>query len=103
MASRRTRSGLLASALVVGTVIAAGSAFLPVAPAPRAGTALATVASVAAVSQPAFAEEAGFLNLGKIELGGERREATFLFTDLAGFTSLVESAAPDLIVELLNP
>ena len=68
--SRRVRSSLLASALVVGTVIAAGSAFLPAAPAPRAGTALATVASVAAMSQPAFAEEAGFLNLGKIELGG---------------------------------
>lgn len=40
---------------------------------------------------------------GEIELGGERREATFLFTDLAGFTSLVESAPPELIVELLNP
>lgn len=40
---------------------------------------------------------------GEIELGGERREASFLFTDLANFTSLVESAAPDLIVEILNP
>ncbi len=34
--------------------------------------------------------------------GGERREATFLFTDLTGFTSLVESTDPDIIVELLN-
>jgi adenylate cyclase len=33
---------------------------------------------------------------------GERREASFLFTDLSGFTSLVESTAPDVIVELLN-
>ena len=35
-------------------------------------------------------------------LGGERREATFLFTDLSGFTSLVESTDSDTIVELLN-
>jgi adenylate cyclase len=40
---------------------------------------------------------------GAIELGGERREASFLFTDLAGFTGLVESVAPSLIVEILNP
>lgn len=35
-------------------------------------------------------------------LGGERREATFLFTDLSGFTSLVETTHSDIIVELLN-
>lgn len=40
---------------------------------------------------------------GDIDLTGERREATFLFTDLAGFTALVETAEPSLIVELLNP
>ncbi|WP_288903574.1 adenylate/guanylate cyclase domain-containing protein [uncultured Sneathiella sp.] len=34
--------------------------------------------------------------------GGERREATFLFTDLTGFTHLVENTEPDVIVELLN-
>ncbi|MDF1715760.1 MAG: adenylate/guanylate cyclase domain-containing protein [Antarcticimicrobium sp.] len=34
--------------------------------------------------------------------GGDRREATFLFTDLTGFTKLVESTDPDIIVELLN-
>jgi adenylate cyclase len=34
--------------------------------------------------------------------GGERREATFLFTDLTGFTQLVESTEPDVIVDLLN-
>ena len=34
--------------------------------------------------------------------GGDRREATFLFTDLTGFTRLVEETSPDLIVELLN-
>ncbi len=34
--------------------------------------------------------------------GGSRRFATFLFTDLAGFTSLVETQPTDLVVELLN-
>ncbi|HSF95647.1 MAG TPA: adenylate/guanylate cyclase domain-containing protein [Thermohalobaculum sp.] len=34
--------------------------------------------------------------------GGERREATFLFTDLADFTPLVEASDSDLIVDLLN-
>ena len=33
---------------------------------------------------------------------GERREASFLFTDLAGFTRLVETTAPETVVELLN-
>ena len=34
--------------------------------------------------------------------GGERRFATFLFTDLADFTTLVESTDSDVIVALLN-
>ncbi len=34
--------------------------------------------------------------------GGERRFATFLFTDLADFTSLVEITDSDVIVDLLN-
>jgi adenylate cyclase len=34
--------------------------------------------------------------------GGERRHATFLFTDLADFTPLVENLDSDLIVALLN-
>ncbi len=33
---------------------------------------------------------------------GERRSATFLFTDLANFTPLVESSASELIVRILN-
>ena len=37
-----------------------------------------------------------------LRLGGERRETTFLFTDLAGFTSLAEGLAPDVLVRLLN-
>ena len=35
-------------------------------------------------------------------VGGERREITFVFTDLAGFTGLVESSEPEDIVPVLN-
>ncbi|MGH6924883.1 MAG: adenylate/guanylate cyclase domain-containing protein [Propylenella sp.] len=37
-----------------------------------------------------------------MELGGERRDGTFLFTDLANFTPLVESGDPVRVVQLLN-
>ena len=37
-----------------------------------------------------------------LALGGERRECSFVMTDLAGFTSLVEGAEPTQIVALLN-
>ena len=37
-----------------------------------------------------------------MEPGGERRSATFLFTDLADFTPLVEASDSELIVSLLN-
>lgn len=37
-----------------------------------------------------------------LNLDGERRELTFVFTDLAGFTPLVESLPPSVIVALLN-
>ena len=68
MASRRTRSGILATALLVAALFGASCTFLPTA-SPRTGAAAATAASVAAVSLPAHAEE-GFLNFGKVELGG---------------------------------
>jgi class 3 adenylate cyclase len=42
-------------------------------------------------------DDPGFLNIG-----GERRELTFLFTDLADFTALVEQLEPAVIVPLLN-
>jgi len=38
----------------------------------------------------------------ELKLGGERRECTFVFTDLAGFTPLVEESDPATIVSLLN-
>ena len=37
-----------------------------------------------------------------LRLGGERRETTFLFTDLSGFTSLTESLEPEVLIRLLN-
>jgi adenylate cyclase len=39
---------------------------------------------------------------GRLELGGESRELTFLFTDIAGFTSLTERTEPAMLVKLLN-
>ena len=39
---------------------------------------------------------------GAVDLGGQRREITSLFTDMAGFTSLVETLEPDVIAPLLN-
>ncbi|MEO8386137.1 MAG: adenylate/guanylate cyclase domain-containing protein, partial [Betaproteobacteria bacterium] len=38
----------------------------------------------------------------KLKLGGERREVTLLFTDLAGFTTISEELGPDQVARLLN-
>jgi adenylate cyclase len=37
-----------------------------------------------------------------VDLAGQRREITSLFTDMAGFTTLVELLEPDVIAPLLN-
>lgn len=37
-----------------------------------------------------------------LKLGGTRKECTFMFTDLAGFTSFVEKSPPEVAVPLLN-
>jgi adenylate cyclase len=37
-----------------------------------------------------------------VDLGGQRREITSLFTDIAEFTSLVETLDPEIIAPLLN-
>lgn len=41
-------------------------------------------------------------NPGQLELGGKRQHCSFIFTDLAGFTSLMESIDPGAAVTLLN-
>lgn len=38
----------------------------------------------------------------RLALGGEKREMTFLFTDIAGFTTLSERVEPTVVVKLLN-
>ncbi|HZS12317.1 MAG TPA: adenylate/guanylate cyclase domain-containing protein [Nitrospirales bacterium] len=38
----------------------------------------------------------------RVRLGGERRELTILFSDVAGFTSVSEKLPPEALVELLN-
>src|SRR5215510_8256800 len=37
-----------------------------------------------------------------VDLGGQRREITSLFTDMAGFTAMVETLEPEVIAPLLN-
>ncbi len=38
----------------------------------------------------------------KLELGGERRQVTLFFSDLAGFTTISERLSPETVVGLLN-
>lgn len=39
---------------------------------------------------------------GRLRLGGERRNMTFLFTDIADYTTLTENTEPTLLVEIMN-
>ena len=58
-------------------------------------------ASLARYFSPNLAERlAG--DASGLELGGHRRDVASLFTDIAGFTSLVESLDPAQLAEILN-
>lgn len=41
-------------------------------------------------------------NPDQLKLGGEQKEITIFFSDLAGFTSMSESLSPQAVVEILN-
>jgi len=41
-------------------------------------------------------------NPKKLSLGGERKEITVLFSDIAGFTTISEKLAPETLAQLLN-
>lgn len=41
-------------------------------------------------------------NPNRLALNGESREMSFLFSDIAGFTTFTESTSPELLVEVLN-
>jgi len=41
-------------------------------------------------------------NPDKIKLGGEKKECTVMFSDVAGFTTISEKLAPEALVKLLN-
>jgi adenylate cyclase len=50
---------------------------------------------------PAYVERL-IADPGLLRVGGERRELTFLFTDVTGFTTLSERTSPDALVAMLN-
>lgn len=41
-------------------------------------------------------------NPDELRLGGERRDITFVFTDIAGYTTLTENTEPELFVKIMN-
>ncbi|MEM7214764.1 MAG: adenylate/guanylate cyclase domain-containing protein [Pseudomonadota bacterium] len=41
-------------------------------------------------------------NPGRLKLGGERIDASFIFTDIAGFTGLAEKLSPEALSEVIN-
>lgn len=105
--------------VVIATWVLAGwGLFLPIM-APFLGVALAAATKggrewLRERRQRAFIQDAfsrylspGFVkilvqNPDRLHLGGEMREITYVFTDLAGFTGATEKIQPEIFVEILN-
>jgi adenylate cyclase len=66
----------------------------------RQATAERTNAALARYFSPNLAQR--IANTDGIDLGGQRREIASLFTDIASFTTLVETLEPDALGPLLN-
>ncbi|MGE0116679.1 MAG: adenylate/guanylate cyclase domain-containing protein [Dongiaceae bacterium] len=66
----------------------------------RQATAERAHASLSRYFSPNIAER--LASEDAVDLGGQRREVASLFTDLAGFTGLVETIEPSALGELLN-
>jgi adenylate cyclase len=60
------------------------------------------VRSVVARYLPAATVDEQLLHPHDMMLGGDRREMSFVFTDIAGFTALCEHTDPKLLVPMLN-
>jgi adenylate cyclase len=118
-------TGALAAAVLMGAVVAAG--FVAFAKAllvlpfvfPAVGVLLAYLLSTSYTSLvegrekrairgafskyvPAAVVQELVADPTRLKLGGEKRRITVLFTDLAGFTTLAETADPQELVALLN-
>jgi adenylate cyclase len=67
----------------------------------RQATAERAYASLSRYFSPNLAQRLAS-DVGAIDLGGQRREIATLFTDIASFTSLVETLEPSVLGPLLN-
>lgn len=109
---------LLVGAVGIGLFVRHTIYWLPMAPPLIAGL-IATIAAFAwvffgedrqrrrlmkalsSVVSPAVAEELA-RDPKKLHIGGERREMTVMFTDIAGFTDLSETLPPERLAPMLN-
>lgn len=112
-------AGLLAYGIAAGWLVASGTGLPPLVSPPLA--ALATAGLLAWRKWQIERSERAFLRLAfsryvspavveriatgrlPLELGGEKRRVTYLFTDLEGFTTLSEQLEPAALADILNP
>ena len=106
--------GCLVALLLSGYSVFLLNIWLPVVPLAIAAP-FAMAATVAYVANREHAIRGAFANYmspslvdtltanpEQLRLGGERCEITSVFTDIAGFTTLSEHTAPDVLVQILN-